>query len=101
MAAVNKVLHVPETHTIQRTEPVVVRNGTPSIEQMRKERILREQSERLRAQELLNPHPNNNESKRHEEDDRYYHSQFNPNLVRKPKRAEYSNTLNLKPWERK
>ena len=47
-----------------------------TIEELRKERLEREQKERARVQSLLEP-------SRHESQEHYYHSQFNPDAVRK------------------
>ncbi|KAI8902048.1 hypothetical protein BC833DRAFT_574858 [Globomyces pollinis-pini] len=54
-------------------------SSTKSIEQLRQERIEREKLEKDRTNEAVNP----GLKKRHEKDTKYFHSQFNPDFVRK------------------
>ena len=61
------------------------------LEKLRFERLKREREERVRTQELLNPQL----VYKHELDESFYNSQFNPDLVRG--RSQARNTSSKRP----
>jgi hypothetical protein len=56
------------------------KSGPKTVDQLRKERLERELQERNRIKEITIP-----ASLRHDKDESFYNSQFNPGLVRKPR----------------
>ncbi len=61
--------------------------SSSSIEQLRQERLKREDKERARAQALLSETtPQDTSSIKHEKESRFYHSQFHPELHTKKDR---------------
>eukprot|EP00842_Homolaphlyctis_polyrhiza_P001876 jgi/Hompol1/268/HPOL_000969-RA len=71
---------MPSTSTARALPTVGKQDG--SIEQLRSERLQRESAERQRANQLLHIDDPKLSEIRHGKEDRFFHSQFNPSLVR-------------------
>lgn len=70
----------------QRKNEAARRTATKSIEELRAERIRREQRERQRAEQLLQPRTQGGGDERLVDDrQRRYNSQFNPDIARRPR----------------
>ncbi|TPX34766.1 hypothetical protein SeMB42_g07280 [Synchytrium endobioticum] len=79
--------HKPQSsETSKRKALPIPTSSSPAfdIQKLREQRLKREASERHKTNVLINSGKPPDEIIKHKEDDRFYHSQFNPDFVRKP-----------------